>query len=114
MAEHKVTDTIPPQISKPIKWIFPDSIRTDHATHLIVQQQGTEFTLLFFEVRTPIFMGTPEEQVAAMQQLKNVEAICVSRIVMSLENVPLAVNSFDEAWGNAMQQIMKGQENASD
>jgi hypothetical protein len=35
------------QVSKPIKWVVPDSIRTDHATHLIVQQQGSEFTFLF-------------------------------------------------------------------
>src|SRR5438105_2578785 len=102
------------QIAKPIKWVVPDSIRTDHATHLLVQQQGTEFTLLFFEVRSPIFTGTPEEQVASLHQLENIEAACVSRIVMSVEHVPLAATQFMEVVNNAIMQIKKGHENASD
>ncbi len=114
MAENKATGTAPAQIAKPIKWIIPDTIRTDHATHLIVQQQGSEFTLLFFEVRSPIFLGTPEEQVAAMQELENVEAACVSRIVMSVENVPLAANHFIQVVSNAIVQFTKGQEDASE
>lgn len=114
MAEHELTDTTPAQIAKPIKWTIPDTIRTDHATHLIVQQQGSEFTLLFFEVRSPIFLGTPEEQVAAMQELENIEATCVSRIVMSVENVPLAANHFMQVVNNAIVQFMKEQENASE
>jgi hypothetical protein len=114
MVEHEATGTMPPQISKPIKWIIPESIRTDHATHLIVQQQGTEFTLLFFEVRGPLFTGTPEEQVAAMQRLENVEATCIARIVMSIENVPQAIQNFMETWNNAVMQMTKGQENARD
>jgi len=114
MAEDEATDTTPSQIAKPIKWIIPDAIRTDHATHLIVQQQGSEFTLLFFEVRSPIFLGTPEEQVAAMQQLEDVEATCISRIVMSVENAPLAANHFMQVMNNAIIQFTKGQEHVSD
>lgn len=114
MAENEAMDTTPAQIAKPIKWIIPNTIRTDHATHLIVQQQGSEFTLLFFEARSPIFLGTPEEQIAAMEQLEHVEATCVSRIVMSVENVPLAANHFMQVVNNAIVQFTKEQENASE
>lgn len=101
------------RIPKPIKWIIPDSVRTDHATHLLVQQKGTEFTLLFFEVQSPILTGTIEEQLAAMQKLEFAEAKCVSRIVMSVENVPLAANNFVQVLNNAMKLAMKGQEDAN-
>ncbi|MEO8974010.1 MAG: hypothetical protein ABI406_20675 [Ktedonobacteraceae bacterium] len=114
MAEDEAMDTKLSLVAKPIKWVIPNEIRTDHATHLIVQQQGSEFTLLFFEVRNPIFSGTPQEQVAAMEQLENVEATCVSRIVMSVEDAPLAASHFEQAVSNAIKQFMKGQEHATD
>ena len=114
MAEDEAMDTTLSSIAKPIKWVIPNEIRTDHATHLIVQQQGSEFTLLFFEVRNPIFTGTPQEQIAAMQRLENIEATCVSRIVMSVEDVPLAVSHFEQVVSNAIKQFTKGQENANE
>src|SRR5712691_3082368 len=103
------------QMSKPIKWVIPDFIRTDHATHLLVQQQGSEFTLLFFEVQTPILMGTLEEQLAALQEIDFAEAKCVSRIVLSVENMPLVATNLIEAWNKFNEMLLattKGQENA--
>jgi hypothetical protein len=103
------------QIPKLIKWIIPDSIRTDHATHIVVQQQGSEFVLLFFEVQTPIFSGTPEEQLAAFQELRFTEAKCISKIVMSAENMAAGVSNIIEGLNrlNAMLLASKGQDNAN-
>lgn len=102
------------QISKQIKWIIPDFIKTDHATHLVVQQQGSEFMLLFFELQGPIFSGTPEEQLRAFEAAPFTEAKCVAKIVMSAENLALAANTLVEGLNrlNAMLLAMKGQENA--
>ncbi len=102
-------------ISKPIKWVIPDTIRTDHATHLVVQQQGSEFLLFFFETKTILFSGTPEEQIAAYQNLPELEAKCVAKIVMGVENTMLAVNNFIESVNrfNIMIQEAKGQENTT-
>lgn len=103
------------QIPKLIKWIIPDSIRTDHATHIVVQQQGSEFVLLFFEVQTPIFSGTPEEQLTAFQELRFTEAKCISKIVMSAENMAAGVSNIIEGLNrlNAMLLASKGQDNAN-
>lgn len=84
------------QTSKPIKLNVPDTIKTEHATHLVVQQQGSEFTLLFFEVQQPLLTGTAEEQLTAFGELPFVEAKCISRIVMSAENVAQATNNLIE------------------
>lgn len=55
MEQSKVDDNLVVNIPKPIEWVIPDSIRTDHATHLVVQQQGTEFILFFFEADTILY-----------------------------------------------------------
>ncbi len=114
MNQREISETIA-QMSKPIKWVIPDFIRTDHATHLLVQQQGSEFTLLFFEVQTPILTGTPEEQLTVLQEIAFAEAKCVSRIVLSIENMPLVVTNLIEAWNRFNEMLLattKGQENA--
>ncbi len=105
------------QLPKAIKWVIPDSIRTDHATHMIVQQQGTEFTFLFFEAAVPLFMGPPEEQIAAYKALEYIEAKCVAKVVMSVENTTQGANNLMETlnrYNLILQQAMKGQENARD
>ena len=114
MEQQELQDTLT-QLPKTIKWVVPDSIRTDHATHLIVQQQGSEFTFLFFEAAAPLFMGPPEEQIAAYKALEYIEAKCVAKVVMSAENATLGANSLIEnlnRYHSMVQQAMKGQENA--
>ena len=103
------------QLPKPLKWVIPDTIRTDHATHLVVQQQGSEFTFLFFEAESLLFTGTPEEQVAQYEKLPTVNAKCVAKVVMSADRIAEVTNNLIESVNrfNAMMlQAMKGQENA--
>jgi hypothetical protein len=101
--------------SKPIKWNIPDSMRTEHATNLVVQQRGSEFTFLFFEVEPPLFSGTPEEQARAYQDMQEIPGKCIAKIVMSAENTTEAANSLIESinrFNTMVLQAMKGQENA--
>ena len=113
MEQSKVDDNLVVNIPKPIEWVIPDSIRTDHATHLVVQQQGTEFLLFFFEAEATLFTGTVEEQLAAYENLPAQKAKCVATVVMSVENVEQATNNLLDSF-NKMLQIMnmKGGKNA--
>lgn len=114
--QHPEVNDLVVQSPKPLKWIVPDTTRTDHATHLVVQQQGSEFTFLFFETESLLFTGTPEEQVAQYEQLPEVRAKCVAKLVMSAEHTMEATNNLIESVNrfNAMLfQATKGQENAT-
>lgn len=113
--EQQELQNVLPQLNKNIKWVIPDSIRSDHATHMIVQQTGTEFTFLFFEIAPTLFMGSPEEQIEAYKTLEYVEAKCVAKVVMSAENATLGANNLIESinrFNLMMFQAAKGQENA--
>lgn len=104
------------QISKPINWIIPDSIRTEYATNLVIQQRGSEFILLFFEVQPPVFTGTPQEQFAATEAIDSIDAKCIAKFVMSVENMTLAANSVIEAVNQFNEMLMlatKENENAN-
>jgi len=108
MEQEELPDTKSP-LPKTMKWVVSDSIRTDHATHLIVHQQGSEFTFLFFEEAVPLLMGSSEEQIAAYEALEHLEAKCVAKVVMSAENATLAANTLIESlnrYQETLQQAM--------
>ena len=102
-------------MSKPVKWTGYESLRTEHATHLVVQSHGSELTLLFFEYQPPLTVGTPEEQAAQIEQLSHVEAKCVAKIVMSALNAAQASNDLSEQLEQfklAVQESMKAAKNS--
>jgi hypothetical protein len=110
MEQEELQDTIMP-LPKPIKWVVSDTIRTEHATHLIVQQQGSEFTFFFFEEAVPPLLGPQEEQIAAYEALEYIEAKCVAKVVMSAENATLAENILMDSlniYQATLQQAMNG------
>ena len=102
-------------MSKPVQWTGHESLRSEHATHLIIQSHGSEFTLLFFELQPPFTIGTPEEQAAQMEQLPNVEAKCVAKIVMSAPNAAQASDALAgqlEQFKLAVQEAMNAARNS--
>jgi hypothetical protein len=100
---------------KPVKWTGYESLRTEHATHLIVQSHGSELTLMFFEYQPPLTVGTPEEQAAQIEQLPHVEAKCVAKLVMSAPNAAQASNVLAEQLEQfklAVEEAMKSAKNS--
>ncbi len=104
----------PGMISKQIKWIVPDSIGTTYATHLLVQQQGSEFRLFFFEAELPLITGTQEEQMQAYQDLPEVNARCVAKVVMTADNIGLATNNMIESLNRFNTLVLAAQEKAQE
>ena len=103
------------QMPKPVKWTGYESLRSEHATHLVVQSHGSEFTLLFFELQPPFTTGTPEEQAESIEKLPHVEAKCVAKIVMSAPNTAQASNVLLGQLGHfnsAVQETTQGVKNA--
>src|SRR5690348_15900468 len=84
------------QMRKPVKWTGYESLRTEHATHLVVQNHGSELTLLFFELQPPLTTGTPEEQAERMAKLPHVEAKCVAKLVLRDPNAAQAADVLSE------------------
>ncbi len=100
---------------KPVKWTGYESLRTEHATHLIVQSHGSELTLMFFEYQPPLTVGTPQEQAAQIEQLPHVEAKCVAKLVMSAPNAAQASNVLSEQLEHfklAVEEAMKSAKNS--
>jgi hypothetical protein len=68
------------QIELPIEWHVPDEIRTIHATSMVVQCDGRDFILSFFEVLPPLLLGEDIKEQA--EKLTSVRATCIARVLV--------------------------------
>ena len=115
--ELKSTNLQKRPMPKPIKWTGYESLRTEHATHLVIQSHGSELTFLFFEFQPPFTIGTPEEQAIQMENLLHVEAKCVAKIVMSVANTAQILNILKEKleyFNSELQNVIKELKNQKD
>jgi hypothetical protein len=78
----------------PIEWHIPDNILTRYATNMVIQQNGSEFIIMFFEIRPPLVFGTLEEQKAQLGKVESAQAECVGRIVVTPERMPEFAKAF--------------------
>jgi hypothetical protein len=94
-------------IALPIKWHFGDTA-TRLVTNLLVQCQEHETIISFFEVKPPILLGTPEENLAALKEAKSVRAECVARIGIATSRLQEFIDAIKQGRDNFLKT--KGQE----
>ena len=84
----------------PLEYRFPPDVISRYATNILVQNTASEFVLSFFEVRPPVLLGTPEENVERIKTLGPVPADCVARLVIA----PSRMGSFIDAMQRIYEQ----------
>ena len=77
----------------PIVWHTPDGIISRYATNMVVQHDGHDFFLSFFEVVPPMVMGEDAEN--QIKELTSIKATCVSRIIIPKERMPSIVEALN-------------------
>ncbi len=71
------------EVALPLRYDVPASLETRYATNFTVQHTDQEFVLGFYEVRLPVLVGSPEENLAAVREMSAVTAQCVARLVVT-------------------------------
>lgn len=67
-----------------LNYIYPENLQTNFVSSLVVQHQPEHFTLSFFEVFPPPILGdTPEEKENLLKSIEQLNAKCVSRIIVT-------------------------------
>jgi len=69
------------EIFIPISWNIPDG-SLGYANNIVIQHTDTEFILMFFQTLPPVILGTQEQQVAQLAEVKSVQAHCVASVII--------------------------------
>jgi hypothetical protein len=81
---------IMPQEEKqvPLRWHYPEELRSLYASQFVVQHTDQEFYLSFFEAPPPIIIGSAEERQQMLDDLDEVVTTCVARLVIHPGRLP--------------------------
>ena len=94
-------DNIPAgSINIPIDWHVPDELPIQYASHVFVQPGEYEVAIYFFQSRFPLLAGTPEENLAKLEQLGHIRAECVGNIVVNPDLIPKIINALQSGLDN--------------
>ena len=88
-------------IGVPIEREFPTGQMPLFANHFVVQNDGPEFYLMFFQTNPPLIVtDSPADRKRQLEKLESVKSQCVARLVMSADRIPAVVE--------AMQKTLTG------
>lgn len=73
---------------------FPADQVPIYANHFVVQHDGPECYLMFFQIQPPVAVG--KRKVTAKAKTTSVKAKCVTRIVMSADRIPDVIRAMQD------------------
>ena len=77
------------------EWNIPDDIVARYATNMVVQRTEHEFIISFFEVKPPLFLGSPEEIIEQTKKLDSVRANCVAQVIVAADKMPSFIEDLE-------------------
>lgn len=79
-----------------LKRIIPISLQGLSSNHFVVQHEGSEFHLLYFQTQHPLVLGETEEERSweiAQYKAQGVPSICVGHIVVSADRMQAIIKA---------------------
>ena len=80
-------------ITLPVEWHFAEGLQSRYANNMLVQAGQYEVVISFFEMQSPLLLGSPEENKEKLKQLGAIRAECVSKVIVSPEVVPRLISA---------------------
>jgi hypothetical protein len=100
MAEEKTK-----AVQIPIEWHFPEDLKSQYATNMLVQHGENEFFISFFEVIPPVTLGPPEAQISQLEKIETVKAECIARIIVPAEKLPSIIQALNDNLKNYREKL---------
>ena len=94
----------PSVVSATIEWRYPEGLTGSFANHVLVQDDGHEFHISFFEVKPPVILGDVQDRKKQAAELKSVPAVCVARIIVSEGRMSTFVRTLQESLEKHLQR----------
>lgn len=72
--------------SIPVEFVIPPELISYYPNNYIIQDNGNDFVISFFEIFPPIVLGNPEEVEIQVNNIDKVQAKCIARLQFSNEH----------------------------
>lgn len=76
-----------------IRHELPSDLPTHFCNHFVVQQSESTIRMMFFDIQPPLILSDGAARKEELKKIPFVVAKCVSRIVMSVDQMPAVINA---------------------
>ncbi len=84
------------EITAKLNFVFPKELKSYFSDNFAVQHQKDHFILSFYEVMHPVILGTEEERISQIKNMKEIDATCISRILVTPEKLKDIIKVLNE------------------
>ncbi|HEY0754011.1 MAG TPA: hypothetical protein VGD98_08635 [Ktedonobacteraceae bacterium] len=102
------------QITVPLEWYVPDTVKNVYADNFIAQTRMRDFILSFFDTQIPPFSGKDEQNREYLEGLKFIRAECVGRITVAIEMVPDIIKALQTTYDRYLATARTEEEEKND
>jgi hypothetical protein len=88
----------------PLKHVVPPELLSTFANIFLIQSDGPEFHLYFFQSQMPLIIPEAPGSLEEFQALKEIPARCVSKISMSSARMPALIEALTTNYQNWQKQ----------
>lgn len=92
-------------VELPIEWHYPEGLISRYANNITVQRTETEVIISFFETCHPLVLGTQEKQKEQLESMKSIRAVCVSRILVSPDQIGKFIEALQTNYQSSLPEI---------
>ena len=97
-----------------VEWNIPPHIQPVYARLVAAQADEHEITISFFDPRSPVLVGTPEEVRKQALTIETVRADCVARVVVAAERLPGIIQVLQTSLDNYYKLHQQTEEQAAE
>lgn len=83
---------------------FPEGQHAVFSNFVVVQNDGHDFHICFFEIQPPVVVGDEEVKRRYFETHESIDAHCVSRLVMSPSRIPNLIEALQSQY-EKMQRL---------
>jgi len=80
-----------------VKYTFPEDLKTQFVSNLVIQHEPGIFILSFFETLPPFILGeTEEEKRMVLEKIEFIESKCLARLIITPEKMEAFIKAMSE------------------
>ncbi len=93
-----------------IDWHIPDDFPSSYASNMFAQAGEYEIILSFFQTKVPLLTGTSAENRAKLEEIGQIRAECVGRIIVNPNLVPKIIQALQTTYDGyiATKNLIEG------
>lgn len=92
-------------VSIKINYKIPEDIQTHFSDNFVVQHQKDHFILTFYEMIQPPILGSEEERLEQLSKIQQLDAKCISRIVVTPQKIEEIIKVLTENLENYKNKL---------